>query len=336
MLKRTLFLLLISTSGMPLSSLAASDYPLTRFYFKLDAGYNNEHEVAVSKLSLLYRPFRYSGLETSLAVDYLEPVDTSEDLTVEKQSLSNLRLGIAYRWQGQHWSMTPELGAAVNLSDQKENQIEVGDTQGFASMTFGYRFDDRLEVYSAVVHDAGVDELASSNTVSLGLRFTFGDNNTRRQRKVLDNVRRQNQAQAAKQLNPEAVNDPKTQQRLLAQKLAVESAPVDQAKLSAIQRQPDPDEEFEAVPPAPIKTAKPDRTNLNRFYSVQVGSFNDVRSIEPFVFKWGLNQAELVTRLVGQATKLSFGRYETKEQAELVMEQLKSIGLDGFVVQIRR
>ena len=327
--------------GFLQTKLVASELSPSRFYFKLDAGYNSEHEVASSKLSLIYRPIRLSGLETSLAVDYLEPVSVSEDMTVEKQSLSNLRLGLAYRWQGQHWTFTPEVGGAVNLSDQKENQVEVGDTQGFASLTFGYKFDDKLEVYSVVNHDAGSDILNSSNTVSLGLRFTFGDSQVKRQRKIQNEIRLQNQAASTNAVKSEiamnAVIDPKAQQRLLATKLAVTPVPAQsQALLSAIQPQPNPEQEFESLAAKEVQPESNIRSHLNTFFSVQIGSFNDPASIEPFVFKWGLNQAELVTRLVGKSTKLSFGRYETKEQAELVMEQLKEIGLDGFVVNIRR
>jgi len=308
---------------------SADEYTQTQIYFEVDTGFHRDHEAGVGRLALIYRPKRSAGFETSLAVDYFEPIEFKHKPDLPAESLSHLRLGAAYRWQWHPFNLTQEFGIASLLSDLPEYELEQGESQIFTSLAFGYQFNRNLELYSGVTYDFGNEVQDPSAAIALGLRFNFGS----RPRSASTARRGEGQSSANMAGDVSAAIE---RDRLLRTKLAITGDKVQEAVLSAAEPLQSIAEEFdEKLNKAPQKTASPViKANLPN-YSIQVGSFIDRKSIQPFILKWGLNPKDLIFREVGRFTKVSFGRYDDKEQADIIQEQLSEIGIDCFVVKLR-
>lgn len=69
-------------------------------------------------------------------------------------------------------------------------------------------------------------------------------------------------------------------------------------------------------------------------FSLQLATFRNKDSIPDFVDKWQLPRAEVYTLSRGKYTVLRFGQYQTKEMAEIILEQFQAQGLEAIIVNM--
>ena len=326
MVRQSLFGLLAMLAMTSVDAVSTEDR-VTQFYFELDTGYHQAHQASVSRLALVYRPKRSDGFETSLAVDYSDQVEFEHRPFLPAEKLSHLRLGAGYRWQWSRLSLTQEFGLAAVVNELPDYEVHSGDHQIFTSLAAGYELNRNVEFYSAVNYDFGNHVFDPSPAFSLGIRFNFG-----RSRPAMLH---QPSFDMSAPLSANELSEAE-RKRQLRQKLAIGLEPIKvHSVLSAAKPQASVEQEFdERVLSHQLPKTFTKEVNHKGFYSVQIGSFLNPDSIRPFLLKWGFKPEELIYREVDGLTKVSFGRYENIEQAQLIQEQLSDIGLDCFVVRL--
>ena len=329
----------------------------------VELGQLQELELGLASIGLKYGPDQGDGFATHVAYEYLESTVLPMSPTFEEQSLSQLRVGLGYRWQWLDFYLVPKLGVVSNLKELPEYQLGMWKIQSFAALTTGYQISPNWATFLTASYDSGHEALPESALWTLGVSYRFGGGQSQGQDKGQRNTPIRNSAETKSTPTPMPESKPElkpgteinNETSILTDVVAEESKDKHQAlnrKLALPNQVPEPSvvlspakpmqtvgEEFKGEVTFTSLKPSTDKSSVNSnqpYYSVQVGSFKKRNSIIPFLDRWGLNPEDLNYREEGAFTKVSFGRYETKAMADLVQAQLADMGISCFVIKLPR
>lgn len=331
----------------------------------INLGHYQANEVQALKLSLEYAPWQKNGLTGSLSFELLDTLEVPGVAEIEEHNYGFVHIGMGYQWHLSDWQIVPRIkllavtSALPELSAaEKDNYPDSGDILGQLSIATYYEINDRWRFTFSIDRIIDTSSVFDGEQLSLGINYRLGKVVRSLPARYLSDSRVTREADnASAQLKQDTPNVNGSIEGASNAATGETSTAVFQNRvqtaISAQQKQNQIKRERlknELKPHAVLSAASPvmnsqqefqesngrDRklTNANIRYSVQIGSFSNLESIDIFVKAQKLDIASLYTGTYGKYYRLLYGDYNNRKLAQIVAEQFLLEGVDNLVVKL--
>lgn len=302
--------------------------------FDAAASYQSGLGSEAISLTLNYMPWQQDGLATTFALEQFVDSQLDSNTPLSKHGFSFAKLGLGYQWHMDEWQFVPQLILITPVSEDPELNQVIAETYpqqwqilGQLNLSLYYEINSRWRTVFSVGQVFSSFDAVNGSQINLGVSYRLGRVVTAIKSPGSMSPKSQPQYMEKTHLASEFVDQHDDEVKKPKQQDSKQPTP--HAIMSAATPVLDASEEFQES----VNTRSDYRdTVLN--YTVQVGSFDQYKSIGVFVKRHKLNREHLFITKTKGYYRLFYGEYTNPKMAKIVSEQFNGDGLDSFVVNV--
>lgn len=324
------FLSILSTAPLLLTNLPSiaddGDMVKSKFSFNFTTLRYEKYESSAARIGFGFKPSEDNGLVLDFGLEHIVNFNYVSNGIDFKHDFTNLRLAPGYQFDlTNDLSITPSLGLAINVEEMNDIGLKTGATQGYTGLKLSYNVTDVLSVVAESNYNFGSTLFGDAGSIGIGFKYTP-------QYKV-------SSVSLTKPQNQEVAVEP-SNTTLDVVPIVPAVSPVDATLTSSVTGVVDdtllatPVEELEVkeeaiVEPMPVQEAS-DYQSLP--YTIQLGAFKSLASVERFLKQNSIPAEDAFTRNINGLNKVYYKGFESVTSAKAALSDLKSKGINGFVL----
>ena len=292
--------------------------------------YNFDFNAASLNMDVAYRPWGDSGCEFGLGAAYTAGAEYELEQVSYKHDESNVNLYVGYAWKPiEMLDIKASIGASSAIEDVEDSLIEQGNTSGFVGLDLAFKLNENWHLVNRFNYNLGHENNVDSGSFGFGFKYVFGGSPVVASSSLNDDSDIGGRDRVGT-LTPSAELPDEQTELTQTNEIVAQS---DLTPLGDLTLQEQPVHIAEPII-EPIVEPEPEPETTS-YYSVQLGSFDKQASIDAFLQRSPLSQADVFYRPVNAVIKLNTGKFSSRNEARNKLTDLKRQGLNGFVVFIK-